>query len=106
MINLLTFNLPTYIQFSDKRLPTSQRIEDRDRELENSRLKKWSKTIHPNSTKLWERDTKSGKLKKRLYKGVPDAVRGEVWSRLLHIRKTKEEQKGKYEVHSGLIELS
>ncbi len=41
---------------------------------------------------------KSGKLKKRLYKGVPDAVRGEVWSRLLHIKKTKEEQIGKYEV--------
>ena len=43
---------------------------------------------------------KTGKLKKRLYKGVPDAVRGEVWSRLLHIKKTKEEQIGKYEVNS------
>lgn len=54
--------------------------------------------LHPNSTKVWDKDMKSGKLKKRLYKGVPDAVRGEVWSRLLHIKKTKEEQIGKYEV--------
>ena len=83
---------------SDKRLPSNQRIEIRDKELENSRLKKWSKMLHPNSTKVWDKDMKSGKLKKRLYKGVPDAVRGEVWSRLLHIKKTKEEQIGKYEV--------
>ena len=47
---------------------------------------------------IWDRDFKSGKLRKRLYKGVPDAVRGEVWSRLLHVNKTKEEQQGKYEV--------
>lgn len=87
-----------YYLFSDKRLPASQRVEVRDKELENSRLKKWSKMLHPNSTKVWDKDMKSGKLKKRLYKGVPDAVRGEVWSRLLHIKKTKEEQIGKYEV--------
>ncbi|XP_032794315.2 USP6 N-terminal-like protein [Daphnia magna] len=89
----------------DKRLPASQRVEVRDKELENSRLKKWSKMLHPNSTKVWDKDMKSGKLKKRLYKGVPDAVRGEVWSRLLHIKKTKEEQIGKYEEMRKLARL-
>ena len=83
---------------SDQRLVSgNQKVEERERE--NNRLKKWSKIIHPSSTRLWDRDVKTGKLKKRLYKGVPDAVRGEVWSRLLHIKKTKEEQKGKYEVY-------
>lgn len=59
--------------------------------------------LHPNFTKVWDKDMKSGKLKKRLYKGVPDAVRGEVWSRLLHIKKTKNEQVGKYEVTCCLL---
>lgn len=87
-----------YDFLSDKQLPASQRIEERDKELENSRLNKWIKMLHPSSTKVWDKNMKTGKLKKRLYKGVPDAVRGEVWSRLLHIKKTKEEQVGKYEV--------
>lgn len=62
--------------------------------------------LHPGSTKVWDRDMKTGKLKKRLYKGVPDAVRGEVWSRLLLIKKTKEEQVGKYEVISVTFHLT
>ena len=51
--------------------------------------------------RTWDHEFKSGKLKKRLYKGIPDAVRGEVWSRLLHIQKTKAEQKNKYEVYAA-----
>ena len=50
--------------------------------------------------RVWDHELKTGKLKKRLYKGIPDAVRGEVWSRLLHIQKTKAEQKDKYEVNN------
>ena len=78
---------------SDKRLPEFVHVENGA--LENSRLKKWLKMMSPN---LWEKDVRSGKFKRRLYKGVPDAVRGEVWARLLHIEKTKKEQQGKYEV--------
>lgn len=84
--------------YSDQRLATSQKSEDRD--LENSRLMKWSKMLHRNNARLWDKAIKTGKLKKRIYKGVPDAVRGELWLRLLHITKTKEEQVGKYEVIS------
>ena len=64
--------------------------------------------LNPRAVKVWEKDLKSGKLRKRLFKGIPDAVRGEVWLRLLHINKTKEEQIGKYEVtnhHFSIILL-
>ena len=77
---------------SDERPPDYTQEE---KELENRRLKKWLKMLSPS---VWDRDLKTGKLKRRLYKGVPDAVRGEVWSRLLRVEKTKKEQQGKYEV--------
>jgi len=86
----------------DKRLPDYQKLDSRDRDLENSRLKKWLKMLQP---RVWDYEMKSGKLKKRLYKGIPDAVRGEIWSRLLHIPKTKAEQKDKYVEMRSLARL-
>lgn len=38
------------------------------------------------------------KLKRRIYKGIPDALRGEIWSKLLGLETIKEEQRGKYQV--------
>ncbi|KAF7492835.1 USP6 N-terminal-like protein [Sarcoptes scabiei] len=38
----------------------------------------------------------SEKLRSRTYKGIPNALRGEVWSRLLNIHQLKQEQAGKY----------
>ena len=35
---------------------------------------------------------------KRVYKGIPESVRGEVWCRLLRLDKIKGEQSGVYEV--------
>lgn len=37
-------------------------------------------------------------LRQRVYKGIPNAVRGEVWTRLLGVPQIKIEQEGKYEV--------
>jgi USP6 N-terminal-like protein len=37
-------------------------------------------------------------VRKRIYKGIPDALRGCVWSRLLEIDRIKAEQVGVYEV--------
>ena len=37
-------------------------------------------------------------VRKRTYKGVPDSLRGHVWSRLLEIDRIKAEQSGVYEV--------
>ena len=34
----------------------------------------------------------------RIYKGIPNRLRGEVWSRLLEINKLKQEQAGVYQV--------
>ncbi len=39
------------------------------------------------------------KLKRRIYKGIPDALRGKVWSKLLRLETVKEEQRGKYQVN-------
>ncbi|GFS69020.1 USP6 N-terminal-like protein [Nephila pilipes] len=39
----------------------------------------------------------SEKVRSRVYKGIPNAVRGEVWGRLLGIPQIKIEQEGKYE---------
>lgn len=38
----------------------------------------------------------SEKLRSRIYKGIPNALRGEVWGRLLNIQQLKQEQSGKY----------
>ena len=37
------------------------------------------------------------KLRSRTYKGIPNALRGEVWGRLLSINTLKQEQSGKYQ---------
>ncbi|XP_023236191.1 USP6 N-terminal-like protein [Centruroides sculpturatus] len=37
------------------------------------------------------------KLKRRIYKGIPNAVRGEVWSRLLEVTEIRDKHKDKYQ---------
>ena len=37
-------------------------------------------------------------VNRRIYKGIPDSLRGEVWYRLLDIGRVKQEQNGVYEV--------
>ncbi|XP_027196575.2 LOW QUALITY PROTEIN: uncharacterized protein LOC113791055 [Dermatophagoides pteronyssinus] len=59
---------------------------------ENSRLTKWLKML-----KQWDQYyPDSEKLRSRIYKGIPNALRGEVWGRLLNIQQLKQEQSGKY----------
>ena len=60
--------------------------------MELEREKKWLKML-----KNWDKIPKD-KLKKRVYKGIPNAVRRSVWSRLLGLDTIKEEQQGKYHV--------
>lgn len=38
------------------------------------------------------------KLRRRIYKGIPNSLRGQVWSQLLNLERVREEQQGKYEV--------
>lgn len=62
---------------------------------EQRRTKKWLKMIQE-----WNQlsnSTLPPKLEKRIRKGIPDSLRGEVWRRLLGIPKILIEQKGKYD---------
>lgn len=62
---------------------------------EERRTKKWIKML--NEWKQNVNGTTPEKLEKRIRKGIPDSVRGEVWRRLLGIPKILIEQEGKYE---------
>lgn len=62
---------------------------------EQKRTKKWLKMINE-----WNQigpTLMPQKLEKRIQKGIPDSVRGEVWRRLLGIPKVLKEQERKYE---------
>ncbi|XP_054724277.1 USP6 N-terminal-like protein [Uloborus diversus] len=62
------------------------------REREQERIGKWLKMM-----KKWDKYCDSVKLRERVYKGIPNSVRGEVWCRLLGVPQIKMEQEGKYE---------
>lgn len=77
----------------DKRLP--QKMDPNEIKLhhvEMERLKKWEKM-----TKQWDSPSTKDKLRRRVYKGIPDRFRGQVWALLLGIKTLKKEQAGKYE---------
>ncbi|KAG1683112.1 USP6 N-terminal-like protein [Nymphon striatum] len=77
----------------DHKLPDKLTVhETKVRDLENERLNKWVKMI-----RSWEKYYPGEKVNRRIYKGVPHAIRGEVWSRLLEVSRIKQEQDGKYE---------
>jgi hypothetical protein len=83
-----------FVHFSDKRLPQkADPHEKRLHLLEMEREKKWLKML-----KIWDHFSTTDKMRRRIYKGIPEKLRGPVWSRLLNIDTVKEEQRGKYEV--------
>uniref|UniRef100_A0A8C6YMX0 Rab-GAP TBC domain-containing protein n=1 Tax=Nothoprocta perdicaria TaxID=30464 RepID=A0A8C6YMX0_NOTPE len=53
---------------------------------------KWLKML-----KKWGKYRNSEKMHRRVYKGIPLQVRGQVWSLLLDVEKMKKENEGKYE---------
>lgn len=60
---------------------------------EQKRTKKWIKMLNE-----WNQSGSVPlKLEKRIRKGIPDSVRGEVWRRLLGVPKVLKEQEGKYQ---------
>ncbi|XP_076444845.1 USP6 N-terminal-like protein isoform X2 [Babylonia areolata] len=66
-------------------------VEAKQNALELERTKKWVKM-----TKSWDKYYPGEKLVRRVYKGIPDSLRGEVWTRLLNLNKIKNEQEGVY----------
>ncbi|XP_058793243.1 USP6 N-terminal-like protein [Phymastichus coffea] len=77
----------------DKRLPQKKdQNEIKSHHIEMERIKKWQKMVNN-----WESPSTKEKLRRRIYKGIPDRYRGTVWTLLLGITKLKNEQPGKYD---------
>lgn len=77
----------------DKRLPRKlDANEAKQRQVEMEREKKWLKML-----KAWDKYNRAGKLVRRVYKGIPNKLRGQMWAHFLNLHKIKEEQLGKYQ---------
>ncbi|XP_066561149.1 USP6 N-terminal-like protein isoform X2 [Amia ocellicauda] len=73
-------------------LPSYDSIEEKQKHQEVERTTKWLKMI-----KSWDKYKNSEKLMRRIYKGIPLQLRGEVWCLLLDIPKIKAEKRDYYE---------
>lgn len=83
----------------DKRLPTKlDPQEAKKQQIELERIKKWVKML-----KSWDSEPTKEKLHKRIYKGIPNSLRSQVWCKLLNLEKIEQENKGKY---SEMIKLA
>ncbi|XP_063145348.1 TBC1 domain family member 30-like [Candoia aspera] len=73
-------------------LPIHSALEEKQKNHEIERVDKWLKML-----RKWGKYRNSEKMFRRVYKGIPLQVRGQVWSFLLDIEKIKMENEGKYE---------
>ncbi|CAG5927314.1 USP6 N-terminal-like protein isoform 2-T3 [Menidia menidia] len=76
----------------ENELPSYDSLEEKQKHTEVERTTKWLKML-----KSWDKYKNSEKLVRRIYKGIPLQLRGEVWCLLLDIPKIKEEKKDFYE---------
>jgi len=77
-------------------LPHVER-DERMLELESERWSKWLKMLDN-----WEKYANSDKLRKRVYKGIPDRVRGTAWKKMLGVDIIMTQRKGVYEKFKNL----
>lgn len=76
----------------NKALPKmTDAAEAKAKQVEAERTTKWVKMI-----KSWKKYFPSEKLSRRVYKGIPDRLRGDIWARLLGVHIVKLEQDGVY----------
>ncbi|XP_036375568.1 USP6 N-terminal-like protein [Megalops cyprinoides] len=76
----------------ENELPLCSSVEEKHKQQEVERTTKWLKML-----KSWDKYKNSDKLVRRIYKGIPLQLRGEVWGLLLDIPKIKAEKKDFYE---------
>ncbi|KAM6407987.1 USP6 N-terminal-like protein [Rhynochetos jubatus] len=76
----------------EQELPIRTALEEKQKQQEIERVDKWLKML-----KKWGKYRNSDKMCRRVYKGIPLQVRGQVWSLLLDVEKMKKENNGKYE---------
>lgn len=67
-------------------------IQLKARQIELERAQKWLKM-----TKKWDQSYPSEKVTRRVYKGIPESMRGLVWGLILDLPKIRKEQSGIYE---------
>ncbi len=89
---------------SDQRLPDRGRTEREQRQIkqEVSRSLKWAEMIKEERKYFGAGAKHREKMINRVYKGVPDSVRGKLWYILLDIERIKKEQQGTYVVSSEM----
>ncbi|XP_059862018.1 USP6 N-terminal-like protein isoform X2 [Delphinus delphis] len=75
----------------EEELPYHNAAMERQKHLEIERTTKWLKML-----KGWEKYKNTEKFHRRIYKGIPLQLRGEVWALLLEIPKMKEETRDLY----------
>ncbi|XP_058138394.1 USP6 N-terminal-like protein isoform X2 [Dasypus novemcinctus] len=75
----------------EEELPYHNAVVERQKHLEIERTTKWLKML-----KGWEKYKNTEKFHRRIYKGIPLQLRGEVWALLLEIPKMKEETRDLY----------
>ncbi|OCT56375.1 uncharacterized protein usp6nl2.L [Xenopus laevis] len=73
-------------------LPSRSAQEEKQKLQEIERVDKWLKML-----KKWSKYRNSEKMYRRVYKGIPLQVRGQVWSLLLDVEEMKLKNDGKYE---------
>ncbi|KAM9312745.1 USP6 N-terminal-like protein [Gastrophryne carolinensis] len=72
-------------------LPFHDDAIEKQKLLEIERTSKWLKML-----KSWDKYRNSEKLHRRIYKGIPLQLRGQVWSLILDVPKLKDEKKDLY----------
>ncbi|XP_028933397.1 USP6 N-terminal-like protein isoform X1 [Ornithorhynchus anatinus] len=75
----------------ENELPYHNAVVERQKQLEIERTTKWLKML-----KGWEKYKNTEKFQRRIYKGIPLQLRGEVWALLLDVPKMKDETRDLY----------
>ncbi|XP_030057141.1 uncharacterized protein LOC115469025 isoform X2 [Microcaecilia unicolor] len=76
----------------EQELPIRSSVEEKLKLQEIERVDKWLKML-----RKWDKYRSSEKMFRRVYKGIPLQVRGQVWSLLLDVEMVKVANAGKYE---------
>ncbi|XP_069821515.1 USP6 N-terminal-like protein [Dendropsophus ebraccatus] len=84
----------------EQELPSRTAAEEKQKLQEIERVDKWLKML-----KKWTKYRNSEKMFRRVYKGIPLQVRGQVWSLLLDVEVMKSENEGKYEKMKELAKM-
>ncbi|XP_068177927.1 USP6 N-terminal-like protein isoform X4 [Antennarius striatus] len=74
-------------------LPAPTPYEEKRKQVEVERTEKWLKMM-----KRWDKYRNSDRMVKRVYKGLPLQLRGRAWMLMLDVDRTKDQNRGTYEM--------